>query len=112
MSEILSIAGARPYERTLKLVGDVGVFLAADLHRCCVQISREASSVTIDCRQAASLDVAALQILVALKDSLAAQGGTFAVTGMAADVTDAVHLAGLGGRLGIDDGPTSEGSGE
>lgn len=96
--------------RTLKLEGDINVFLAAELHRCCVEISQGAASVAVDCQQVASLDIAAIQLMVALNDTLVAHGGTFGVSGLSQDVMETVHLAGLGQRLGLGSGLAAEGA--
>ena len=112
MSEFISITGHHQDHRMLKLAGDINVFLAAELHRSCIQVSRGASSVVIDCNEVTSLDVAALQIFVALKDALSAQGGTLGITRLSAEVADTVHLSGLERRLGFGDGSMMKGGTE
>ncbi|MGO9115297.1 MAG: STAS domain-containing protein [Thermoguttaceae bacterium] len=109
MGEFIAIAGHDQDHRKLGLAGDINVFLAAELHRCCVQISEGASSVAIECDRVASLDVAALQILVALKDTVVAQGGTIAISGLSEEVAESIHLAGLGKRLGLSGGSVTKG---
>jgi anti-anti-sigma factor len=100
------------HQRTLKLSGDINVFLAAELHRCCVQISKGASSITVDCDQVTSIDIASLQILVALNDVLVAQEGTFGISGLSEEVTATMHLAGLRKRLGLNIESVMEGDSE
>ena len=51
------------------------------LQRSCTvaafKLSEGASSVAVECNRVTSLDVAAIQILVAFYDTLATRGGTF-----------------------------------
>jgi anti-anti-sigma factor len=103
MSGSISIVNGQKEDRqrTLKLAGDIDVFLATELHRRCVQIYEGASGVTVDCDQVTSLDIAALQIMVALNDATVARGDAFSMSGLSQEVRDAVHLAGLGHRLGL-----------
>ena len=109
MGKSIAIAGQDQDHRTLELAGDVNVFVAAELRRCCVQVSAGASSVTAECDRVTSLDVAALQILVALNDTLAAQGGTFRIRGLSEEVVETIHLAGLEKRLGLSGGSVTKG---
>jgi anti-anti-sigma factor len=95
--------------RTLKLAGDINVSLAAELHRHCVELSKGASRVVVECDQVTSLDLAALQIIVALSDALVAQGGTMGISGLSQEVTGIVQLAGFGDRLGLDGGSLTKG---
>jgi anti-anti-sigma factor len=100
------------HHRTLKLSGDINVFLATELHRCCVQISAGASSITVDCDQVTSIDIAALQIIVALNDTLVARGGTFGISGLSKEVKETIDLAGLAKRLGLSSGSVTKGGTE
>jgi anti-anti-sigma factor len=102
-SILIDIGHEAKDHRTLRLAGDINVFLAAELHRCAVQVAEGASSVTVECGQVASLDMAAIQILVALHDAILAQGGSFGVSGMPQEAADAVDLAGLARRLGLNE---------
>jgi anti-anti-sigma factor len=104
MGNSITIAGQRQDHRTLALAGDINVFMAADLHRNSLEASQGASIVTLDCHQLLSLDIAALQILVALKDAMAAQGGSLQIAGLSKEVAGTVRLAGLADRLGISNG--------
>jgi anti-anti-sigma factor len=106
------VAREQDPHRTLKLAGDINVFLAAELHRCCVQISEGASSVAVECNQVTSLDVAAIQMLVALKDALGAQGGTLDISGLSEEVGDIIHVAGLESRLEVGGGSATRGDTE
>jgi anti-anti-sigma regulatory factor len=54
--------------RELQLTGDITVSLATELHNHSIELAQTGQSVTVNCEQADALDVAALQILVALKD--------------------------------------------
>ena len=65
--------------------------------------------MTAECDRVTSLDVAALQILVALNDTLAAQGGTFRIRGLSEEVVETIHLAGLEKRLGLSGGSVTKG---
>ena len=109
MGKAIAITGEHQERRTLELAGDINVFQAAELHRCCVQISERASSVAVECSQVTSLDIAALQILVALKDAVVAQEGTFGVSGLSGEVAGTIQLAGLGKHLGISSGSAAKG---
>jgi anti-anti-sigma factor len=109
MNESIAISGQHQDHRTLELAGDINVFLAAELHRCCVKVSEGASSVEVDCNRITSLDVATIQILLALKDTLVARGGMMSISGLSAEVAETTHLAGLGKRLGIDCGFVTKG---
>jgi ABC-type transporter Mla MlaB component len=95
-SILIDIGHEAKDHRTLRLAGDINVFLAAELHRCAVQVAEGASSVTVECGQVASLDMAAI-------DAILAQGGSFGVSGMPQEAADAVDLAGLARRLGLNE---------
>lgn len=112
MGKSITITGQDQDHRTLELAGDINVFLAAELHRCCLQISAGASGVAIDCSQVASFDIAALQIMVALKDALAARGGTFGMSGLSAEVLETIRMAGLEKRLGLRNRVAAKGDAE
>ena len=44
-----------------------------------------------------------------LKDTLAAQGGTFRIRGLSEEVAETIHLAGLEKRLGLSGGSATKG---
>ena len=109
MGKSIAITGQDHDHRTLELAGDINVFLAAELHRCCVEVSEGASSVEVECNRVASLDVTALQTLTALKDAVVTGGGTFGISGLSADTAKTIRLAGLGERLGLGSGSAMNG---
>jgi anti-anti-sigma factor len=80
---------------TMKLTGDINVFVAAELHQASVTLSQQEHDVVVGCEQLQSLDLATLQILIALREALAVQNRAFRVTGLSPEVVKVIDLAGL-----------------
>ena len=107
-SQSLNVGTMPDGRQELKLVGEINVFLAADLQRAAVQLAGQGGDAVVNCQQAQSLDFAALQILVALADALRAQGRTCQVAELSADLTQAISRAGLRPHLIGPDAPSPE----
>ncbi|NUQ63502.1 MAG: STAS domain-containing protein [Pirellulales bacterium] len=83
----------------IRLVGDVNVLVAEQFHREAVDLVRTRKDVGIECREVGSVDVSALQVLVALSDALASQGGRITLRNPPRELEDVLGLTGLEGRF-------------
>jgi anti-anti-sigma factor len=85
----------------LKLVGEMSPLLAADLQRTSVQLVERGQDVVVHCDQLQSLDMASLQILVSLKESLSVQQKGMQLADLSAEMVETIGLAGLQETLGL-----------
>lgn len=92
------------------LGGEVGIALAGELRAACVEASDLASDVTLDWGELAHLDAAALQVLIALRERLHAQGRKLRATAPSARLADVLAIAGLAATL-VDAEPASAAAG-
>jgi anti-anti-sigma factor len=81
--------------QVLKLAGDVTVYQAAELHQAALGLAQQATDLQVQCEEVQSLDCATIQILMALQETLAAQGKTFQLTGASAELQQTLTLAGM-----------------
>ena len=112
MVNSIAIAGQHQDHRTLELAGDINVFLPRS---CTVAASRSRKGLPawpFDCSRVASLDVAADQILVALKETLVARGEPMGVSGLSRELMETIRSAGLGEQLGLGSGSVRKGDTE
>jgi anti-anti-sigma factor len=89
----------------LKLEGDLSVFQSAELHRTAMQLLEQGRDVAVDCTDVSSLDCAAVQVLLALREGLAAQGKALEFTVLSPATREALVLSGLLQALGLDNVP-------
>lgn len=85
----------------LKLTGDLTVFSATEMHRTAVQLVEQGQDLAVDCDGVDSVDCAAVQILLALKEALAAQGKSLQFTRLSDAVRNSLALSGLDRSLGL-----------
>jgi len=86
----------------IRLTGEIGPTHAAELHRMAVQLAEQDQNVVVDCEPLESLDLSSLQILIALRESLASQNKTMRFAELSAEVSEMISLAGLRASLGLD----------
>ena len=85
----------------LKLVGEMSPLQAAELHQTSVQLVERGQDVVVHCDQLLSLDLASLQILVSLKETLSAQQKGMQLADLSAEMLETIGLAGLQETLGL-----------
>lgn len=88
----------------LKLVGEMRPQHAAELQRAALQAVARGRDVVVRCERLQSLDLTSLQILVALREALAAHGKTLQLAELSAAAAATIALAGLREPLGLDCG--------
>jgi anti-anti-sigma factor len=84
---------------TLVLQGVVDIFEARELHQQAMAALGAGGEVTLDLEEVDRLDSSAIQILVALRQSLAAGGRSLRLEGIPPSVHDTWRLLGLGASL-------------
>lgn len=87
-------------EWIIELRGVVDIFDAATLYTTAVAAADGASWVFARLDGAEALDTSATQVLLALRQALAADGRTLRVTGTPPAVAEVWRLGGLDGQLG------------
>ncbi len=92
---------ARDGTERLVLAGVIDVQIAVDVHRAAVEAARSGLDVVIDAGDVEYLDVAALQVLLALRQALAAAGRAFHVEPISAPARDCCDRSGLRQALGV-----------
>jgi anti-anti-sigma regulatory factor len=81
--------------RALRLVGEVSVFHATELHRLAKWFVQEQGDVHVECGQLQAIDLAVAQVLLALRRAVTAQGRRFAIEGLSTDLAEMFTLVGL-----------------
>ncbi len=79
----------------LILRGHLHVGVAAELHQAAQRLLETGNNVTVCCQRAEHLDTSALQVLLALKEELRAQGKALDLTDVLPSVQSFIQLAGL-----------------
>jgi anti-anti-sigma factor len=85
----------------LKLAGDVTVFQAAELHQASLALAQHDADLDVHCEEVLSMDCAAIQVLLALKEAMTGQGRTFRLLEPSEELQKTFVLAGLAGPLGL-----------
>jgi anti-anti-sigma factor len=81
--------------RTLRLVGEVSVFQATELHRLAMLLATQIGDVHLECGDLRSIDLAAGQILLALQRVLSSQGRRLSVQSPSKELADLFTFVGL-----------------
>jgi anti-anti-sigma factor len=89
-------------QQRLCLEGVINAALASRLKEQTLVALAGTGPVTVDLARAGYLDGAALQVLLALNTTLAAQGRSLRVVAMPPSVEDTLRSVGLAGALGSD----------
>lgn len=87
----------------LELQGRIDAFVATDLAHASRQLLAHDRDVEVSCEHVENVDLSALQILVALRSGLQGRGKRLRLVSTSAQVTQAVHLAGLANILPLAD---------
>jgi anti-anti-sigma regulatory factor len=98
MSEkaLISVDEMSDGSRTLRLVGELSVYHATDLHRVAIALAQHDADVCLDCRELQSVDLAVAQILLALKRVLSLQGRCCRIGKLTTETAELLRLIGLG----------------
>ena len=86
----------------LELAGELTPLHAAEFQQAVLPISQDAAEVVVRCEELQSLDLASLQILLALGETLTARQASLRWSGLAPTVVATIDLAGLREMLKID----------
>lgn len=85
----------------LTLRGELNVLQAVELQRVALELAGSGQDVVIDCERAGSMDIAVLQVLLALAETLGAQGRSLGWAGLSPEVRSGFDLAGVSERLRV-----------
>lgn len=85
--------------RVEALAGDWTVARAAELHALARTWAAESSVIALDCSQVGRIDLSFLQLLLALKRTLAAKGGALHLVALTNTVETALATTGLDEEL-------------
>ena len=83
----------------LRLSGELTIYHAAELKAALLPLADEARALVLDLSGVSDIDSAGLQLLLALRRSLAAQGATVQLAGVSGAVADALALYGMAGAM-------------
>ena len=79
----------------LKLAGEISVFGAADLRSSATEAAAEAGNVVVDCGELQSVDLAALQILLAMQRAVVSRNRNFRLVGLSPEMADVFAMVKL-----------------
>lgn len=88
---------------SLTLTGDLTVRRSAELHAALTAAVGRVRHLVLDCRDAERVDLSFLQLVIAARAALRAQGGDLTLAAPAAAVTEAACRAGLAGPGAVAD---------
>jgi len=81
--------------RALCLTGELSVFHAAELQSLAAGLAQETGDVRLECGALQAVDLAVVQVLLALRRAVSGQGRRFHVHGASREVAGLFELAGL-----------------
>jgi ABC-type transporter Mla MlaB component len=82
-------------DKTLRLVGEVSVFQATELHRLAMLLAQQIGDVCLECGELRSIDLAAGQILLALQRVMSSQGRHLSIQSASKELADLFTFADL-----------------
>ena len=86
-------------ENRFILTGTLDAYLAEKLHGCALELLESGRDIVVDLSEVDSMDVCAMQILLALRGDLARLGRTLMVAAASTNAARSLRMAGVAGMF-------------